>query len=104
MKKILNKLSKQTCPWAKPWHHLARAGLESFEGRKQEAIEHLVAATAGFDRQHLGLYAAVSRYRRGQLLGEEGRRLLLDAVAFMESEGIKNPARMADAFAPGEWG
>ena len=103
LKTTVKKLSKQTSPWAKPWHHLVRAGLESYEGRKQEAIEHLVAAAAGFDHQHLALYAAVSRYRRGQLSGEEGRRLMADAVSFMENEGIKDPARMADALAPGGW-
>jgi serine/threonine protein kinase len=103
LKKVLKRLSKQASPWAKPWHRLVSAGLSSFEGRKSEAIESLVAAEEGFSQQHMNLYAAVSRYRHGQLMGEEGLRLIVEATDFMESEGIKNPARMADALAPGGW-
>ena len=50
------------------------------------------------------LYAAVSRRRRGQLLGAaEGARFLRQADRWMTDQGIRNPARMAGVLAPGVW-
>ena len=83
--------------------HDLQTGLDTVEGRKREAEENLVAAAAGFDSHHMALYAAVSRMRRGQLLGEGGQRLVQDALDFMENEGIKNPPSLANALAPGVW-
>ena len=104
LRKVLKQLDRQTSPWARPWAHLVHGGLLSMEGDQRAAIDRLVAAAAGFDSFHMGLYAAVARRRRGQLLGnDEGLRFILDADRWMESEGVRNPARMADAFAPGVW-
>lgn len=104
LRKVLRQLDKQTSPWAKPWAHLVHAGLLSFEGNAKPAIDRLVSAAAGFDSFHMGLYAAVARRRRGQLLGgDEGARFIRDADRWMENEGVRNPARMADALAPGLW-
>ena len=103
VKKALRQLQKQPSPWARPWSQLLAAGIDTVEGRKREAEENLVAAAAGFDSHHMSLYAAVSRMRRGQLLGEGGERLVREALAFMESEAIKKPEAIADAFAPGIW-
>lgn len=104
LKKSLKKLDKQTSPWARPWAHLVHAGLHSFEGDRKAAIDRLVSAAAGFDGFQMNLYAAVARRRRGELLGgDEGQRFIRDADAWMEKEGVRNPARMADALAPGVW-
>lgn len=106
LNKVLKSLDKQTHPWSKPWARLIHAGLDSMLGNKQEALDHLVAAAAGFDTYHMGLYAAVSRRRRGMLLGdsEQGRRFVEEADRWMEGQGVVNPTRLSDALAPGVWG
>jgi hypothetical protein len=48
----------------------------------------------------MNLYATASRRRLGQILGgEEGRAQLERADSWMNQQGIRNPARMADVFA-----
>jgi hypothetical protein len=48
------------------------------------------------------LYAACARRRRGQLLGgDAGRRLVEEADAWMSGQAIRRPDRMADLLAPG---
>ncbi len=49
-----------------------------------------------------GLYEAAARRRLGELLrGDEGRRMIAAADAWMTEQAIRNPARMAAALAPG---
>ena len=49
----------------------------------------------------MNLYAAASRRRLGEILGgDEGRAQLERADSWMNQQGIRNPARMADVFAP----
>ena len=76
------------------------------DGDKNQALDHLVAAATGFDKFHMGLYAAGSRRRRGQLLGPErgGDKFIADADRWMKEQHIRDPARMADVVAPGIWG
>ena len=76
LKKVLRQLDKQTSPWAKPWAHLIHAGLLSFEGDTEKAIDRLVSAAADFDSFHMGLYAAVSRASTGPALGRRRRPTL----------------------------
>ena len=104
LKKILRRLDKQTHPWSKPWARLIHAGLATVENRRQEALDHLVAAAAGFDNYQMGLFAAVSRRRRGMLTpGDAGRRFIEEADRWMEGQGVVNPGRMSDTLAPGIW-
>lgn len=105
LRKVLRKLDKQPHPWSKPWARLVRAGLDTLLGEEQSALDHLVAAAAGFDNHQMGLYAAVARRRRGMLLGgDQGRRFIEEADRWMEGQGVKNPERMTDTLAPGVWG
>ena len=105
LRKDLRILDRQTHPWARPWTRLIKAGLASTEGSKSAAADHLVAAAAGFESQNLELYAAVSRRRRGQLLGPErgGESFVEEADRAMTELGFEEPARMADVCAPGVW-
>src|SRR5262249_1832631 len=49
----------------------------------------------------MALHAAVARRRRGQLLGgSDGRALVESADAWMQTKGIRNPARTAALLAP----
>jgi len=48
------------------------------------------------------LYAAVAGRRRGQLLGgDAGRELVQNAETWMIGQGIRNPARWSAMYAPG---
>lgn len=106
LRKFVKKLDKQTHLWGRPWTRLIKAGLASLDGDKNQALDHLVAAAAGFDSFHMAIYAAGSRRRRGQLLGPErgGDKFIADADRWMSEQGIHDPERMADVVAPGVWG
>ncbi len=104
VKSTLRRLEKQTHPWTNPFARLIRAGLATTGGKREQAIDHLVAAAARFDAQGMGLYAAASRRRRGQLLGpSDGGRFVSDADDWMRGQGIVKPERFADVLAPGVW-
>ncbi len=104
LRKSLRRLDRQVHPWSKPYANLLHAGLATLEGRRDRALDHLVAAAAGFDSSQMGLYAAVSRRRRGQLLGKmEGQGFVTDADEWIRGQGIQRPEAIADALAPGVW-
>ena len=100
----LRRVEKEKIFWADPLARLVRAGIPSAGGDQQQAQEHLVAATAGFERADMELHAAVGRLRRGQLSGSDGRRLVRDADRWMAAQGVENVGRLADVIAPGVWG
>jgi len=96
------KIEKDKMRWAMPWVSLLRAGAAMAEGDRGTALVHLTEAAPGFDAADMGLYAAATRYRRGQLLGgDEGRELRAQADAWMANQGLYNRARMVAMLAPG---
>ena len=104
LRRSVRRLGRERHVLARPYSRLIRAGVASAAGRRDEAIDQLATAEAEFDALPMGLYAAVSRRRRGQLLGgEHGRRLVAEAERWMESETVRNAERMADTLAPGVW-
>ncbi len=104
VKSTLRRLEKETHPWAKPFAHLIRAGLATTGDKKEQAMDHLVAAAARFDALGMGLFAAASRRRRGQLLGPpDGTRFVSDADDWMKGQGIKQPKRYTGVLVPGMW-
>ena len=81
---------------------LIRAGVSAVHGDQPGALRQLNAAEEASRAADMGLHAAVARRRRGELLGgDEGRTLVAEAEAWMALEGVKNPARMCAALAPG---
>ncbi len=101
----LRSIEKHRLDWGDPLAQLVRAGRETLRRRVEPAIEHLAAAEAGFESADMELHAAVSRRRRGQLLGsEEGARFVREADRWMAEQGIRDPERMAGVLAPGIWG
>jgi serine/threonine protein kinase/tetratricopeptide (TPR) repeat protein len=78
------------------------AGVESMRGRSAEAVVHLRGSITDFTGAGMPMHIAVSRMRLGKLLGgDEGKRLLVEADEWMQSEGIVEPARVAAMLAPG---
>jgi hypothetical protein len=81
---------------------LIRAQVANIQGDLDTAKTLLEQAMSGFVACEMGLFAAASRRRLGQLLGgEKGRSLMADADTWMTARGVRNPARMAAVYAPG---
>ncbi len=104
LRRTVRRLERQQHRWAKPFSRLIRAGMASTGRRRDEAIDQLATVAREFDVLRMGLHAAVSRWRRGQLLGGgRGRRLVAEAERWMRDETVENVERMADTLAPGSW-
>lgn len=98
------EIRKTRAPWATGLAELTSSGTASLRGSAPEAIAHLEAAERIFDRERMGLFGAVARRRRGELLGAaDGDALVQSANAWMREQSIANPARFADMLAPGEF-
>jgi serine/threonine protein kinase len=96
------RLERQRVPWASAMALLFRAGASSVRGDTNGAVAGLIAAAAAYDGVAMGLHAAAVRRQLGGLLGgDEGLALIAKADAWMTSQGVRNPARMAASTAPG---
>jgi hypothetical protein len=88
--------------YAAPMAHLILAGADAVEGKTEAGLAHLERAIAGFAAAEMDLIATVSRRRKGELLGgEEGRKLVEEANDFMRGAGVTKPDRIATLLAPG---
>jgi hypothetical protein len=90
--------------WGDPLAFLLQAGAAATLGRTERALALLSSAEAGFAGADMTLYVAVAQRRRGQLMGgDTGRSLVDTARAGMAGQGIKNPERITAMLAPGRW-
>ena len=102
---MARRLEREGMPWIAPLASLVRAAIANAEGDAagaraalREAIERATAAD-------MSLHAWCARRQLGCLIGgEEGDRLVAEADAAMQAEGVRAPARMATMFVPGRWG
>jgi serine/threonine protein kinase len=95
-----SRIERERMSWAAPLAVLVRAGAASLRGETQ-AVALLAAAEEAAVQARLGLHAAVARHRRGLLTGD---RVLVDgAEAWMASQGVRNPPRLAGMLCPGPW-
>jgi len=91
-------------PWSDPFADLIRASVAAVRGDTQTAIGFLASAESGFETTDAGLYSAVARCRRGELVGgTEGERLVTEAEAWMTKQRVANPVRLRMLLAPGRW-
>jgi hypothetical protein len=78
-----------------------RAGVAAARGDRSRAARLFALAIEQLDAVDMNLYAAASRRRLGETLGgSEGQAQLEIADSWMNEQGIRKPARMADVFAP----
>ena len=97
----IEKLAKENLPWMKAITSVRRAGLCTARGDTAGAVRHFRAAVTACDGAELGLYAAVSRIRLGELLGgDEGRGLREAGLAKLAAEEVVKPDRFVVLFAP----
>jgi tetratricopeptide (TPR) repeat protein len=98
----VRRLRREKAPWAAALAVLVEAGIASTMNQKSRAVSLLRDALQRLEAVQMQAFVAAGRYCLGSLLGgEEGNRHLLQATAWMESQGIKNPRRMASMLAPG---
>jgi hypothetical protein len=98
----VRRLKRLKVPWAMALALLVEAGIASTLQQKRQAVTILREALERLEAAHMQAYAAAARYCLGSLLeGEEGQGHLLQARSWMESQGIRNPRRMARMLSPG---
>jgi len=99
-----NKIDQENLPYATAVALMIRAGIAAAKRKVPEAIKLLISAENAFNIADMSLQAAISRRRRGELIGkDEGRKLIESADTWMANQQIQNPERMTAIFAPGNW-
>jgi hypothetical protein len=98
------RLEREDAIWASALARLVRASVAATGGQIDSAVSQLSAAGRALDEAGMRHYAAAAAYRRGQLLGgDEGRTLLNGAAAFFAEQRVVNAERIANFLAPGRW-
>ncbi len=99
------RLDREGMAWSKALAYPIRAGVAAARGDTSRAASMFAEAVAQLEAVDMNLYAAASRRRLAEILGgDEGRAQMERADSSMRQQGIQNPARMADVFAPvGIW-
>ncbi len=99
------RLDREGMAWSKALAYPIRAGLAAARGDTSRAASVFAEAVTQLEAVDMNLHAAASRRRLGEILGgDEGRAQMEGADSWMRQQGIQNPARMADVFAPvGIW-
>lgn len=105
---LLHEAERHARAMTKEKHRLAtaygaqlNAGIALARGRHDRAMTFYNDAARGFDALEMGLHAAASRRRHGELLGgEQGRELIHASIQRMLDQRVHNPERMAAMLAP----
>ncbi len=101
----VRRVERERVHWADALAALARAGIASARGDREEAARRLGFAAAHFANADMALYGAVTRLRLGSLLGGgKGKALSDSAEAWMRKQKIHDPAGFAAMLAPGRFG
>jgi len=99
---LARRIAREKMPWADPFAALVRGSIAAARLNSEKAAAFLAAATEGFELADMGLYAAASRRRLGQVLGDDqGCVLIAEADEWMTNQRIRNPSRMTRTLAPG---
>jgi hypothetical protein len=95
------KIRREDMPWALAIAQLVDASVAAAR-TDRSAADALASAEQALVAADMHLYAAVARYRRGQLLGgEAGSALAATARDELVALGARNPERIADMIVPG---
>ena len=95
------RLDREGMAWSKALAYPIRAGIAAARGDTSRAASVFAEAVTQLEAVDMNLYAAASRRRLGEILGgDEGRAQVERADSWMRQQGIQNPVRMADVFAP----
>ena len=95
------RLEREGMAWSSALSLPIRAGVAAARGDKSRAATLFALAVKQLEAVEMNLYAAASLRRLGEILGgDPGQAELERADSSMNQQGIRNPARMADVFAP----
>lgn len=97
-------LEREKMDWANALARLVRAAVAASRGDRPTAVALLTSAERELQAVDVGHYTAACRRRRGELLGgDEGKALVEGADAWMAAQNIRNPGRFAAMLSPGRW-
>ncbi|WP_422931466.1 serine/threonine-protein kinase PknK [Singulisphaera sp. PoT] len=96
------RLERERLPWADAQALMIRATLAEISGRRSEAKAKLEQAASRFRDCDMFLCASVAERRLGEIQGgPEGAALVRKSDEWLTGQGVVNPSRVADLFAPG---
>ncbi len=102
---MARRLEREGMTWIAPLASLVRAATANAEGDAAGACAALREAIERATAADMSLHAWCARRQLGCLIGgEEGDRLVAQADAAMQAEGVRAPARLAATLVPGRWG
>jgi serine/threonine protein kinase/tetratricopeptide (TPR) repeat protein len=96
------RILRERMAWSAPLALLLQAAVASARGRADLALPILARAAEGFDAAEMPLYAAVTRWRWGELAGgDEGKACIESARGLLVTERVTRPERFLAMLAPG---
>lgn len=96
------RIRAEKLPWADPLAHLVEAVAAMARGEVSRAVALFGQAEDGFVAAGMVFHANVARRRLGRLMGgSTGAKMVEDTSAWMDSQGVRNPDRLAEILAPG---
>jgi eukaryotic-like serine/threonine-protein kinase len=96
------KLQREGTSYANALCLLSRACLAAIGRRETEAVTLLSQAEAEFVAIDMALYAAATRWRRGEIIGgDEGGSIIASADKWMRDQKIEQPVRIVEMLSPG---
>lgn len=99
--KFLKKMERTKTAYSRALAAPMRAGLTIFEGDRSRGMTQLETAVSMLEDVNMGLFAAATRFRMGQMLGnEKGDSHRGQAIDWLERNGIRNPLAMIAAYTP----
>lgn len=99
---MARRLAAEGVNYASVWSEFLAAAI-SYAREEYEIAQDLLRGVSEYaDGQDLPLCAVIARYRLGECIGgAPGAAMTREALHWMRSQGIVNPARMCEIFAPG---
>ena len=98
-----HRIARKGTTWGSPLAHLLQAGVAAERGDATNAIALLTRAESGFETVGMAAHGAVTRSRRGAMVGgDEGRELVAASHRWMTDQGLRNPERFCNMIAPGQ--
>jgi eukaryotic-like serine/threonine-protein kinase len=100
--KLAGRIENEQMGWAQPLAGLVRAAVARRRSDTGACVVFLTEAVRGFEVAEMGLYAAAARRRLGETTkGDEGKRLIQEADAWMAKQRVKQPQLITQMLAPG---
>ncbi|HEY4105588.1 MAG TPA: hypothetical protein VGM44_16935, partial [Polyangiaceae bacterium] len=94
-------IAAERVTWSGCFAAILLSGVAHRRGDASQTLRYLSEAETKARTTGMLLHCAVVRYRRGELIGgDQGRGLIDEALSFIEAEQIRNPASMLGMLSP----